>query len=343
MAAVHCVIIGFSTKGEDTRKIFDYQTPDSLPTILLVPHINSYLVNGPDVILDNRSFPLASVPGMKFGNMPRDGGHLLLNEEEKRILLEEEAGAKPFVRPYISAHEFLNGISRYCIWLLGAESGVLRGLPKLKERVEAVKKFREASKAASTRGFAATPGLFAQIAQPETSYLLIPRHSSENRRYIPLGFFRPTSIAADSCLIIPDATIYHFGVLSSEMHMAWVRAVCGRLKSDYRYSKDIVYNNFPWPEPNDKQKQRISDAAQGVLDARANHPDSTLADLYDPLTMPDDLVKAHRTLDHAVDAAYGKTNFASEAERVAFLFTLYEKLTSLFPTEKPKRRKVQTN
>jgi hypothetical protein len=212
-------------------------------------------------------------------------------------------------------------------------------MPIVLERLKAVKQYRLASRAASTRKAANSPGAFVQLAQPKKRYLLVPRVSSERRAYIPMDFMTATVIANDQVLTIEGAQAYHFGVLTSGMHMAWVRSTCGRLKSDYRYSKDIVYNNFPWPEPTPKQRTTIESAAQAVLDERARHPDATLADLYDPLSMPPDLVKAHHALDRAVDAAYGKTNFASAAERVAFLFTLYEKLTSLFPTEKKHRKR----
>jgi hypothetical protein len=213
----------------------------------------------------------------------------------------------------------------------------LRGLKHVMERVKAVEAFRKASKAASTRDYPHHT-LFRQVTQPTTSFLLIPRTTSENRLYIPFGFFDKGFIVSDTCQSLPNATLFHFGVMTSSMHMAWVRFTCGRLKSDFRYSKDIVYNNFPWPEnPSDKQKSVIETSAQAVLDARALFPDSSLADLYDPLTMPSVLLKAHQALDKAVDAAYGKTNFKTEAERVAYLFELYQKYTSLLPTEKPNK------
>jgi hypothetical protein len=214
-------------------------------------------------------------------------------------------------------------------------------LPKIRERVEAVDKFRKASKAATTRAYP-YPSRFRQITQPKNNYVLVPGHTSETRVFVPFGFFGKDDILGNSCFSIPKASMYHFGVLQSTMHMAWVRSVCGRLESRYRYSKDIVYNNFPWPELTDKQRAAIETAAQGVLDARAKFPESSLADLYDPLAMPPELVKAHQALDRAVDAAYGKTNFQSEAERVAFLFGLYEKLTSMFPAEKKAGRRRRT-
>ena len=340
IAAVHCVIIGFSLSDAASKTIFEYQTPTSEPLQIKASNINPYLVDASDLLIENRNAPLCPVPPMYFGNMPRDDGALLMDEAERQELLAEEPEAKAYVRPFLSAREFLNGIPRWCLWLVNAPASDLRNLSLIRKRIKRVKDFRLASKAASTRAFAATPSLFAQIAQPESAFLLIPRHSSETRAYVPLGFFPPRFIVADSCLFIPDATLYHFGLLNSVMHMAWVRAVCGRLKSDYRYSKDIVYNNFPWPEATTKQRSIIEAAAQRVLDARAAYPTCTLADLYDPLSMPAELVKAHQALDRVVDSAYGKTNFLSEAERVAFLFVLYERLTSLFPTEKKKTRRT---
>jgi hypothetical protein len=344
IAAVHCVIIGFQLSESGVKLIFEYTTPNSEPNQVIASNINPYLVDAADLLLENRDYPISAVPPMKFGNMPRDDGALLLDNEEKIDLLRREPEARDFVRPFLSAREFLNSIPRWCLWMVNAKPSDFKGLPLIRERVEKVKAFRSKSKAASTRAFAATPNLFAQIAQPSCSFLLIPRHSSENRTYIPLGFFTPRHIVADSCLFIANATRFHFGVLTSAMHMAWVRTTCGRLKSDYRYSKDIVYNNFPWPEPTEKQRSAIEAAAQSVLDERARHPESTLADLYDPISMPVGLVKAHHALDRTVDAAYGRTSFKSEAERVAYLFALYKKLTSLFPTEKRvarKRRKTQ--
>lgn len=234
----------------------------------------------------------------------------------------------------MGAQEFINGNHRWCLWLVDAEPTELRRLPRVMERIEAVRRFRLKSKAAATRKFAAIPTLFCQVAQPCTKYVLVPGVSSERRHFVPIGFLEPSVVASNLVFVVPDALPFHFGVMSSTMHNAWVRSTCGRLKSDFRYSKDIVYNNFPWPEnPTDAQKQRIETAAKGVLDARAAHPGASLADLYDPLTMPPNLVKAHQTLDAAVDGAYGKRGFRNEAERVAFLFELYQKYTSLLPPQ----------
>jgi hypothetical protein len=241
----------------------------------------------------------------------------------------------PYVRPYVSGGDFIDGVQRRCLWLVDAPPAVL-ALPPVHARLAAVREVRLASSAASTREFAAYPSLFRQIAQPGSDYLAVPEVSSERRRYIPIAFVPQEVICSNKIQFIATADPYHFGVLTSAMHMAWVRAVCGRLKSDFSYSNTIVYNNFPWPAaPSEAQRQAIESAAQAVLDARAAYPQSSLADLYDPLAMPPALVKAHAALDRAVDAAYvadgGKKTWASDAERVAFLFTRYQQLTSLLP------------
>jgi hypothetical protein len=226
--------------------------------------------------------------------MPRDDGHLILSQEERDSVLQREPQLEPWMRLFLGAHELINNQQRYCLWLVGVPPHLLAQSALLRTRLKAVQEFRQRSKAESTRRFAATPSLFCQIAQPEGEYVLVPRHSSENRRFIPMAFFGQENIVADSCLSVGGATLFHFGILSSTMHNAWVRYTCGRLKSDYRYSEDIVYNNFPWPEsPTDAQRAAIESAAQTVLDTRAQFPGSTLADLYDPLTMPPALLKAH--------------------------------------------------
>ena len=268
----------------------------------------------------------------------------ILTPEERERLLAEEPRAAKWIRPYTGAEEFLNGGKRYCLWLLEASPVELRGAPKVLERLEAVRHYRLSSKAASTQKAAASPGIFVQLAQPANDYLLVPRVSSERRQYIPMAFVAKDVIANDQVLTIQGATLFHFGILSSAMHMAWVRYTCGRLKSDYRYSKDVVYNNFPWPESaNAKQSELVSDAAKAVLDARSAFPDASLADLYDPLTMPTALVQAHNALDQAVDTAYGRNRVRIDSERVSFLFELYDKYTSLLPAEgrKPFRAKVR--
>ncbi len=358
VAAVHCVIIGFASQATAEPRLFEYESITAAPHELKVVNINPYLVDAPDVLITNRSEPICEVPSMRFGSMPRDGGQLIFEESEKDQFLAQEPAATPWFRPYTGAQEFLNGYTRWCLWLQDIPPGDLRRLPLVMARVQKVREFRLASKAESTRKFAATPTLFCQIAQPNNAYLLVPSVSSERRHWIPIGLMGPETIASNLVFVVPNATLKHFGVLSSTMHMAWVRTTCGRLKSDYRYSKDIVYNNFPWPdlppksEPNQppapaqKAQAAIETAAQAVLDARAQFPTSSLADLYDPLTMPPVLLKAHHKLDAAVDKAYqlcgGKKSYASDAERVAFLFQRYQQLTSLLPATPPVRARRKT-
>lgn len=339
VAAVYCVIIGFALRDRPHKVLFEYDSPDAEPHARPVSHISPYLIDGPDVLLSNRSAPICPVPGMMYGSKPTDGGHFLFTEAQARAFLEGEPGAAKFVRPFISAHEYLHGEKRFVLWLVDADPTEVNRLPAVRERVAAVAAFRAASKAETTRAYPYSM-LFRQVTQPKDDYVLIPGHTSENRRYIPFGFFPSSVIVGNSCFSLPGATHFHFGVVQSQMHMAWVRYTCGRLKSDFRYSKDIVYNNFPWPEsPTDTQRAAIETAAQGVLDARAHFPQSSLADLYDPLTMPPALVKAHQALDAAVDAAYGRRNFRNDAERVAFLFERYQALTSILPSPAaPKRR-----
>ena len=344
VAAVHCVIIGFSQTEPANRLIFEYDSVNGEPHVVEAKSINAYLVDAPDVFLINRDAPICAVPGMRYGSMPRDDGNLILTEEDRAGLLDETPGLEPYVKLFLGAHEFINGLKRYCLWLIDAPPTLMSRSVILRERLKRVREFRFASKAASTRKFSDTPSLFCQIAQPRGTYVLIPRHSSETRRFVPMGFFGQENVVADSCLSVPDASLYHFGVMSSTMHNVWIRFTCGRIKSDFRYSKDIVYNNFLWPDkPTDKQVQAIEQATQGVLDARAKFPDSSLANLYNPLTMPPVLTQAHQALDRAVDAAYGKKSFASDAERVACLFELYQKYTSLLPGDKKPARRRKTS
>ena len=338
-AAVHCVIIGFALHDTKDKVIFDYATPQSEPHAIKVSNINPYLVEGHDIVLQNRRQVLCDVPPCAFGSMPNDGGNLQLTPEEKAELLKQEPAAKAWLRRVVGSEEFINGIERWCLWLVGISPAELRAMPLVSKRVSAVKKQREQSTRPTTRELAATPTLFGEIRQPEGNYLLVPSVSSEARYYIPMGFMPKQVIANNLVFTVSGARLYDFGVLSSLMHMAWVRAVCGRLESRYRYSAGIVYNNFPWPTPTDAQRKAIEQAAQAVLDARAEYRDATLADLYDPLTMPPELTKAHKALDKAVDAAYGKTKFAGEAERVAFLFQRYEYLTTLLPTATKKTKR----
>ena len=319
-AHVHCVIVGFSHQGRQTKLLFHGDQ------ITQADYINQYLTASKMGFLNSRPKPLDNVPPMKFGSMPRDGGGFILNEEERTALVQREPLAKKWVHLYLGAEEFLKKKKRYCLWLLGANPAEVNECPTVKQRVDRVREFRLSSKAASTRKFAETPMLFCQIAQPSTgSYIAVPETSSERRRYIPLGFLSADIIASNLLFLIPDASLYHFGVLESNVHMAWMRTVCGRLKSDYRYSKDIVYNNFPWPEPTDVQKSKIEQTAQAILDARALFPDASLADLYDPVTMPPELLKAHQANDRAVMQAYGMPiKETDEAACVAWLMKLYQ-------------------
>jgi len=339
-AAVYCVIVGFANYDTNNKSIFEYEDIKGEAHEIKAKNINPYLVDAKDLLINKSSNPICNVPKMSFGNMPLDGGHLLLSDEEKNEFILKEPKAEKFINPLISAYEFLNGEKRWCLWLVGAEPSELKLLPNVLKRAEAVKKFRLDSVAPSTQKFAATPTLFRDRNQPET-YILIPSTTSENRKYIPLGFFGKDDIANNSCHTVPNGNLFHFGILMSAMHMAWVKSVCGRLESRFRYSKDIVYNNYPWPEnPTDKQLKAIETASQKVLDARLEFPKSSLSDLYDPLTMPPTLVKAHNELDKAVDLAYRPQAFTSEANRMVFLFELYEKYTAdLFTKEKPKKTK----
>ncbi len=341
-AAVHCVIVGFGLGEPDRRVIFDYEDIRGEPQEIVARNINPYLVDAPDVVLVNRSAPICAVPEIGIGNKPIDDGNYLFTDEEKVEFLRREPKAAPYFRRWLGATEFLNDVRRWYLWLGDCSPALLRDMPLALERVERVSTFRRASKSAPTRKLAERPTHFHVENMPAGTYLLIPRHSSESRRYLPVGFIEPSVLTGDACLISKSASMYDFGVLESLMHNAWLRAVCGRIKSDYRYSAGIVYNNFPWPDPTDAQREAIATAAQAVLDARAAHPGSTLADLYDPLTMPPDLLKAHQRLDRSVDAAYGRRDFKTEAERVAFLFERYQALTAPLAAAaepKPKRRR----
>ncbi len=338
-AAVYCVIVGFANYETTNKRIFEYEDIKGEAHELKVKNINPYLVDAKDVLVENRSSPICNVPKMMYGSKPTDGGHYIFTDAEKNEFIKREPQAKKFIKPFISAREYINNEKRWCIWLVDAEPKELKECPLILERIELVKKFRRDSIAASTRDYPHHT-LFRQVTQPKNDFLLVPRTTSENRNYIPIGFFSKNNIVSDTCQSIPNAKLYHFGILTSNMHMAWVKTVCGRLESRFRYSKDIVYNNYPWPEsPTDKQVKAIETAAQKVLDARLEFPKSSLADLYDPLTMPPALVKAHNELDKAVDLAYRAQPFTSEAKRMEFLFELYEKFTAdLFTGEKKKKK-----
>ncbi len=335
-AAVHCVIIGFGMEHRVPR-LFEYEDIKGAGHEIVVKNVNPYLVDAPTVVLPSRREPICRVSPIVFGSMPNDGGGLLLTDDEKNELLSREPKAKRWIRPFVGAEEFLNCGVRWCLWLKKCKPQTLAGLKPVLERVEIVRKHRAASTRPTTQNLAQTPTLFGEDRQPIKKFLLVPAHSSESRSYVPIGFMSRGVIANNSCLVVPNATPYEFGILSSTMHNAWVRYTCGRLKSDFRYSAGIVYNNYPWPsKPTDKQREAVETAAQGVLDARSEHQTgdnpASLATLYNPNTMPDNLQKAHKALDKAVDAAYdlkGAKPLKTDAERVAYLFELYEKYTSL--------------
>lgn len=326
-AAVYCVIIGFGLHTSKHPRLYIYPDVSGEPVEILAENINPYLVDAPNVVVESRSTPLCDAPNIGIGNKPVDGGMYLFTPEERDTFLKLEPVAEKFFRRWIGSDEFLNGYERWCLWLGEAKPEELKAMPEVMRRIEAVRQFRLASKSVATQKLAEKPTRFHVENMPKGHYLVIPEVSSERRRYIPIGFEDPETLASNLVKIVPNATLYHFGVLESEMHMTWVRAVAGRLESRYRYSKDIVYNNFPWPKSTDEQKREVEVAVQALLDARAQFPNATLADLYDPNTMPKALLDAHKALDRAVDASYGiKKPFDSEAARLEFLFGLYRKL-----------------
>jgi len=346
MAAVHCVIIGFSCRNhvclpaknrhsehsEESQRCFAGAQHDEKRifnadgTVIEAKNINGYLLDAPNIWVESRAKSLCDVPQMTTGNRPTDGGNLIIENDDYETFIKKEPNAKKYIKKLLGSEEFINNKIRWCLWLVNATPAEIKRMPEVYKRVQQCKAAREASPDAGRRKLAETPALFREIINPET-FLLVPKVSSERRLYIPIGFFDSEIISTDLNFIVSDATLYHFGVLTSSVHNAWMRAVCGRLKSDYRYSKDIVYNNFPWCNPTDTQKAKIEQTAQAILDARAKYPDSSLADLYDETTMPPDLRKAHKENDKAVMAAYGFSQKMSEAEIVAELFKMYEKLT----------------
>lgn len=335
-AAVHCVIIGFGNFDITSKKIFEYEDIKGVPHEIKVKNINPFLVEGKDITVQNRKKPICNVPEIIYGSFALDDGNFTLSEEEKNSILIQNNNSEKLIRPFIGGRELLHSEKRYCIWLLNADPVDIKNNSIIKAKVDLVKKWRENSNRTNTKKLAQTPSVFAEIRQPDTDYLAFPTVSSENRKYIPIAFLSPNVIASNQLYVLPHANSYYFGILTSLMHMAWVKSVGGRLKSDFRYSASIIYNNYPWPEnPSDKQIKNIEEKAQNVLDVRASFPSSSLADLYSPLTMPPTLVKAHNELDKAVDAAYSKQAFTSEAKRMEFLFELYEKYTAgLFVKEK---------
>jgi hypothetical protein len=336
--AVHGVIVGFALRDEPEKWLFDYDRPDSEPRPIQARNISPYLVDGPDLVLVNRQRPICAVPGIGIGSKPLDGGHYLFTAEEKAEFLAREPQAAPWFRPWVGVDEFLNGSECWCLWLGECSPEQLREMPEAKKRVEAVQRLRLSRKSAPTLKLAETPTRLFQENIPNDSFLLILKTPSERWVYIPIGYMRPETLANELMFLVPHSNLYQFGVLSSTMHMAWVRAVCDRLEGRYLYSPGMVYNNFPWPEPYEPQRRVIEIAAQGVLDARARFASTPLADLYDPLAMPPELVEAHQALDHATDAAYGGVPFAGEAKRVGFLFERYREMVSLLPVERPSRK-----
>ena len=323
-AHVHCVIVGFST------------APNSKPKTLYfdgvarqVDNINGYLLDAPNAFVESRNKALCDVPLIQIGSQPIDDGNYLFDKEAMESFIEKEPKAKPYFHLWYGSREFINRSPRYCLFLGNCSPAELRKMPECMKRVEAVRAFRAKSNRASTVKAAETPTRFGSTAIPQHDYIIVPKVSSENRRYVPMGFLTPDVLCSDLVFLIPNAELYHLGILTSNVHMAWMRAVCGRLKSDYRYSKDVVYNNFPWPNPTDAQKAKIEQTAQAILDARALYPDASLADLYDELTMPPELRKAHQQNDRAVMAAYGfPVKDFTESDCVAALMKMYQELTA---------------
>ena len=352
-AHVHCVIIGFGLGDGPAKRLYDYDTDPLNPAVSMVSNISPYLIEGNDTVVKGRTQPVCAVPGISYGSMmidkdrkAGDEAGLILKPEQRRELLSVCPEIAPFIRRLYGGDELINDIERYCLWLVGAPPGLVRNCELLRERIETVRAFRAKSSRPQTKRLAATPTLFGEIRQPSVRYLLVPKVSSENRHYIPIAFVEPEIIASGSALIVPGAEPYHFGILSSAMHNAWMRMVAGRLESRYQYSNAIVYNNYPWPEaPTAAQRAAVEKAAQAVLDARAAFPGSTLADLYDPLAMPPALAAAHTALDRATDRCYRAAGFPSDRDRVEYLFALYEKLaTPLAPANppiKPRRNRAR--
>ena len=328
-AQVHCVIIGFSNALSDVKILYFADRKQ------IVDNINPYLVSGPNVLIDSRKKAICSVPAVVFGNMPNDNGYLSqYTAEDKANVLSKYPEAEIMFKRFVGATEFLHNKERWCLWLKGVSPALINKVVPVKEAVANVKAMRENSSREATRKLAATPTLFGEIRQPNSEYIIIPAHSSENRRYIPLGFMTPDVISSNANLLMESATLFHFGIMMSNVHNSWIRTVCGRIKSDYRYSVNVVYNNFPWPDVTPEQKAKIEQTAQAILDARTKYSDSSLADLYDELTMPPELRTAHQNNDKAVMEAYGfrvvengKKRWLTESETVAELMKIYQELT----------------
>jgi hypothetical protein len=323
-AAVHVVIVGFANFDTDNKKLYEYEDIKKEAHERRVKNINPYLVEAHDIVVTNRTKPLCDVSSMKYGSKPTDGGFFLLDDDEKGVLIQKDPNTEMFIKPFLSGREFLRSINRWVIWLVDVNPNDLKKSPEVLKRVEEVKQFRLKSKAKSTREYPYHT-LFRQVTQPDSDFILVPRTTSQNREYIPMGFFTKDFIVGDTCQAIPNGDLFLFGNLTSLMHMTWVKYTCGRLKSDYRYSKDLVYNNYPFPKNvSVKNRTNVEEKAQNILDIRTSFTDSSLTDLYDPLAMPPKLKKAHQELDKAVDKCYTKRTFKSDKERIEFLFGLYE-------------------
>ena len=344
-AAVHVVIIGFACFDTNNKTIFEYENIKGEPHEIKVKNINPYLVESKDILIQKRTTSICNSPIMSYGSMPNDGGFLLLNEVEKDDLIAKEPTASKFIRKFVMGEELINSIPRYCLWLENIEPNELKELKEVSKRVNSVFETRNSSTRETTKKLAQFPTIFGEMRQPKINYIALPRVSSVNRKFIPITILDKNTIAGDKVYTVSSDDKYTFGVLFSTMHMCWMRVTSGRLKSDYSYSTQLTYNNFPWPEnPTEKQVQTIETAAQKVLDVRAEFPKSSLANLYDPLTMPPALVKAHNELDKAVDLAYRSQPFTSESNRMVYLFELYEKYTAdLFTKEIKKKKSTKTN
>ncbi len=321
MAHVHCVIVGFSVAPNNKERVlFDGNAEKR------VENINAYLIEADNIFIESRNKPICDVPAMTTGNRPADGGNLIIEAEDYEDFIQKEPNAVKYIKKLTGAAEYINNKDRYCLWLVGVSPAELRKMPEVMKRIEACRQDRLGG-APDRQKLADTPTLFRETKNPK-SYIIVPATSSEARRYIPLGFLDDSTIPTNSAVIIPNATLYHFGILTSNVHMAWMRAVCGRLEMRYRYSKDIVYNNFPWCNPTDEQKAKIEKTAQGILDARALYPNDSLADLYDEAVMPPELRKAHQYNDIAVMQAYGfSSKEMTESSCVAELMRMYRELT----------------
>ncbi|WP_066402780.1 class I SAM-dependent DNA methyltransferase [Aliarcobacter cryaerophilus] len=324
-AAVHVVIVGFASFDTTNKKIFEYENIKAEAHEKIVKNITPYLVEGDDIVIEKRRKPICDVPNISFGSMPNDGGNFLLTDEEKEELIKQEPFSEKYIKPLLSASEFLNGKNRWCLWLEDLNPNDLKSMPLVKQRVENVKKLREESSRETTKKLAEYPTLFGEIRQPKTEYIGIPLNTSGNRIYIPFGYFPKDFISNNTMSVVAKSSLFHFGVLASIMHMSWIKYICGRIKSDYRYSNELVYNNYPFPKNvSEKQKKAVEEKAQNVLNIRSQFSDCSLADLYDPLSMPPNLKKAHQELDKTVDNCYGSKLFKSDKERIEFLFGLYE-------------------